>query len=279
MVVLDEGRDYFAAAWLLQLAREERVFQNPRDVKGSLRDIFANLLPMIEQQEMAQTPDWPETWIHLYGAEDFQFEVYVSPLQVWLDISENRPGQGGSAVYAGIATYAFNTERTFVGDPAGLSQLALRRRTDAMLCSALKHGTTRHLRPHPFQKDGDVTNGVPPLDWIAGNTLDNIQSMIETGIESLAHHVPEIRDVYFCFDSTAFKDAEGGQLLDSTLAEWGNQLAGSGEARAGLSSFKRCILLQSLVRQESGARPALLEQVLRQPSHFLVGGHLDGIFY
>lgn len=136
MVVLEDGRDKFAAAWLLHLAREEDIFQNPPDASRTLKEIFETLLPTIQQQSMTESPDWPETWVHCYGSDDFLFEVYVSPLNVWLDISDNRTGRGGSAVYAGIATFAFNVGRTFIGDPAGLSILALRRRTDAMLCYA-----------------------------------------------------------------------------------------------------------------------------------------------
>jgi hypothetical protein len=275
----DSGRDTFAAQWLLHLAAESEIFQNPAGTISNLPKIFAKLLPHVTFDGMTENEDWPETHIHQYSAGDFQFEVYVSPIQVWLDISENQPGRGGSAVYAGIASFAFNTGRRFIGDPEGLSAVALRRRTDAMLCSALKHGSTNHLAPHPYQVEGDVENGVPALAWRHGHTLDNIQSLIETGVQSLAHCVPEISHASFSFESNAFQDANGRPLLDSTLASWGDQLARGGEARAGVATFKRCLLLRSLVRQKGDARSALLEQVLCEPSQFLESGQLGGIFY
>ena len=272
-------RDTFAAQWLRHLAREEGIFQNPPHPGTHLNEIFANLLPTVSLEKVTEPQEWPETLTYHYGCEGFQFDVYISPIRVWLDISENEPGRGGSAVYSGIASFAFTTRRQFIGDPDGLSLLALRRRTDAMLCSALKHGTTDHLAPHAYQIEGDAENGVPALVWESGNTLGNIQSMIETGVTSLAHCVPEIRNASFCFDTRTFKDFEGRQLLDTALADWGTQLARGGTARAGNATFKRSILLQSLVRQESGTRPALLEQVLREPSQFLETFELSGIFY
>ena len=82
-------------------------------------------------------------------------DFYVMQIkdEVWIDVSEFETGDGGPAIYAAVAEYALNTGRQFIGDPAGLSFVALRRRTDAMLSSALKHGTSRHtptrLRARP----------------------------------------------------------------------------------------------------------------------------------
>ena len=81
------------------------------------------------------------------------FYVMQTKDEVWIDVSEFETGDGGNRVYSAVADYALNTGRQFIGDPAGLSFVALRRRTDAMLSSALKHGTSRHtptrLRARP----------------------------------------------------------------------------------------------------------------------------------
>ena len=48
-----------------------------------------------------------------------------------------------------------------------------------MLSSALKHGTTDHLAPHPRQIEGDPKLGVPPLQWSEGDPLGILDAMPE----------------------------------------------------------------------------------------------------
>ncbi len=227
--------------------------------------------------------DRPDThrfdFAYTTAQRDIFFNVYVNAMETWLDVSESSPGLGGSAIYAGVATFAFNTRRTFVGDPDGLSDLALRRRLDNMLCSAVKYGSTNHIAPHPDQVSGSEGLGIPPLRWVRGQTLDNIQCMIDTAIVSLENVVPEVAHAHYDFQAKTFRNSEGGQLLEPVLGSWGNKLAGSGKASAGITTFKRCILLRSLVRQESISRPFLLEQVLCDSSQFVDHGELLGIFY
>ncbi|MFF3703901.1 hypothetical protein [Pseudomonas qingdaonensis] len=268
----------FAAQWLLILGKKPGLYQNPAGWGDNLPKILERLMPHVQYEGMVED-ERPETYVQSYGNERLNFDVYVTPIEVWLDISGNPPGVGGSAVYAGIGSFAHGSKRRFVGDPEGLSELALRRRTDAMLSSAIKHGTTDHLAPHTYQVDGNMQLGVPPIDWVDGQTLHNVQAMIHTGIESLAHYVPEMRDACYNFTTYSFQGPNGGPLLDGTLEDWSNKLAGSGKARGGHATFKRNILLRSLVQSESSERPLLLEQVLRQPDQFLSNDALDGIFY
>ncbi|MBC3438670.1 hypothetical protein HU735_24920 [Pseudomonas sp. BW16M2] len=267
----------FAAQWLLAIAADE-LFQTPRTDEGNLVSIIRRLLPDTTHLDTLDAEDYPETFKFEFEGP-LQFDVYVGPIKVWLDISDNRPGRGGSAVYSGVASFARNSRRVFIGDPDGLSDLALRRRTDAMLSSAIKYGTTDHLAPHQYQREGNSTLGVPPLPWTHGHTLDNIQSMIETGVASLASCVPEICNAIYEFESKTFVDAEGRPLLETVLGGWSDKLARSGEARAGLATLKRNILLRSLVCQTAESRSALLEQALREPHQLLEGSDLFGIFY
>jgi len=124
----------------------------------------------------------------------------------------------------------------FIGDPEGLSDIALRRRTEAMLSSALKHGATRHLAPHPRQIEGDTKLGVPPLHWNEGSDVDNIRSLIETTFESLAHHVPEIRNGTYDFDTGTFRTGEGEPISDESFDAWATT-SGGRAARAGSRSL------------------------------------------
>jgi len=281
MVDIESGA--FAVEWLLVLSGEADLFFNPRSGEKNLKHIVERFLPGATLHSMHPVEDRPET--HRYdfafqaAQRDIFFNVYVNTIETWLDVSESRPGLGGSTIYAAVATFANNRGLTFVGDPDGLSDLALRRRLDNMLCSAIKYGSTDHLAPHPDQITGCDRLGVPPLRWVKGRTLDNIQYMIETVIASLVNVVPEIAHAHYDFHAKTFCDSEGGQLLEPVFGGWSNQLAGSGTASAGITTFKRCILLRSLVRQESSARPFLLEQVLRDSHKFVNDGDLFGIFY
>ncbi|WP_152974502.1 hypothetical protein [Pseudomonas asplenii] len=154
-----EGRT-FAAEWLLRLSKEEDLFFNPRSGEGNLKNIMERFLPGSTLHSIHSVADRPGT--HRYdfafqaAHQDIFFNVYVNSIETWLDVSESRPGLGGSAIYAAVATFSYNRGLTFVGDPDGLSDLALRRRLDNMLCSAIKYGTTDHLAPPILSKSRAV---------------------------------------------------------------------------------------------------------------------------
>jgi hypothetical protein len=157
--------------------------------------------------------------------------------------------------------------------------VALRRRTDAMLSSAIKQGTTDHLAPHAYQEQGNAGMGVPPLKWRKGDTLGNVQAMIDTSLASLTHDVPEITGAHFDFTSRTFRTGEGVALSDEAMDKWGNALRRDRAAGAGRATLKRGLLLGSLSRAEGGKRPGLLAQVLSEQGQRLLGSGLRETFY
>ncbi|MET3135114.1 N12 class adenine-specific DNA methylase [Oxalobacteraceae bacterium GrIS 1.11] len=105
---------------------------------------------------------------------------------VWIDVSLLNEGGGyGAKMYHIAANYAHNTNKVFIGDPAGMSHAALLRRPEQMLSSALKFGTTEHLAPHPKQIRGNAANGIAPLDWIYGDHLGNIHKLIDVNLKHI----------------------------------------------------------------------------------------------
>ncbi|MFW3899186.1 hypothetical protein [Pseudomonas bharatica] len=58
---------------------------------------------------------------------------------------------------------------------------------------------------------------------------------------------------HYNFQARTFCNSEGRQLLEPVLGSRGHKLARGGKASAGVTTFKRCILPRSLVRQESCA--------------------------
>ena len=103
----------------------------------------------------------------------------IDQRDVWLDVSRLQPGEAGSRIYAIVANYAYNNGDLFIGDPDGLTDKAMVRRTENMLNSALKFGTTEHLAPHPRQVRGAAELGIAPLDWVYGDHVGNVHKMID----------------------------------------------------------------------------------------------------
>ena len=129
-----------------------------------------------------------------------------------LDVSDLKPGQAGSLIYQIAGDFAHNTGKVFVGDRHGLSHIAQIRRTDNMLSSALRWGTTEHLRPHDLQRDPEVA-GVRPLNWKVGDDANNLRELAITQSETLCRLFPEIRkfDLQFRYRSFRKQGWHGGQ--------------------------------------------------------------------
>jgi hypothetical protein len=112
---------------------------------------------------------------------------------VWIDVSSLGTGDNGAKVYNIAATFAHNTGRIFIGDPHGLSAVALRRRLEHMISSALKFGTTAHLAPHPDQVRGG--HGVPALRWVYGDDVGNVERMIAASVKALDNAFPSSKKI------------------------------------------------------------------------------------
>ncbi|SFU79239.1 hypothetical protein SAMN05216417_1432 [Nitrosospira multiformis] len=65
--------------------------------------------------------------------------------EVFIDVRDYATGEGGQAVYAAVANYAFNTRKVFIADPAGLTLDLLVRRTSNMLSAAIRYGMIDYL--------------------------------------------------------------------------------------------------------------------------------------
>lgn len=130
---------------------------------------------------------------------------------VWLDVSNLKAGHNGTVLYNIASTFAHNTGRIFIGDPNGLSDAAMRRRSENMLSSALKFGTTKHLAPHPRQTVGGA--GVPPLKWVYGDDVGNIERLIDLNLKALDNANPDAKRLSYDLDTGTFSDARTGRQI------------------------------------------------------------------
>lgn len=285
--------DIFPAEWLVEMSDADEMFRSKPTSSTTIDGALSDLLPGI-RFERAVTPRSDLTGDALEGLFDkynpdrasifetpagHRFVVFERGSEVWLDVHRLREGEGGSGIYQAVSDYAFNTGKVFIGDPDGLSDVALRRRNEAMLSSALKHGTTDHIAPHPRQTKGEAEIGVPPLRWVQGDTLGNIQAMIDVSLVSTLGGVPKLQDAHFDFSDGTFRDGDSRILSDDDLAAAAAAARGSGSPGAGRATVKRGILLHSLSRSTSGERPSLLERVLDERGQQILGSRLRGTFY
>lgn len=183
---------------------------------------------------------------------------------VWIDASLLSSGAGGGRLYAIAAAYAHNTGRVFIGDPAGLSDEALRRRPEQMLSSALKYGTTEHLAPHPRQISGDAKLGVPPLRWAYGDDLGNIRRLLEVTVASLDN--AGLDEITFDPSTGRFADSAGQEVGRDGIGAWVEAGYGRG-ANAGGRTLARSAVFRALLREEGrggqggGRRDGLLARL------------------
>lgn len=197
---------------------------------------------------------------------------------VYTDVSLLKEGGAGAMVYNIAATYAHNTGRIFIGDPAGLSDVAMRRRTEHMLSSALKFGTTRHLAPHPRQTEGDRKIGVPPMRWTYGDDVGNIESLVQTSLAAFDY--ADTNPLTFEPDTGRFIDRSGNEPDAGSLQRSVKDREGR-EARVGLASLKRNAILRALLPTGSGKVSERGSQLLERLLD--VAGQPDspasGVFY
>ncbi len=293
------GDDPVLLGWTM-LARNDDVFRldtsNKKSVPAIINDLIARSEVSAVNKDFAESADADVGWEIVIRAENGDVgivHVFQKGKSVWLDVSALSPGQSGSEVYNAIANYAFNTDRVLIGDPAGLSDIALSRRLENMISSALKFGTTRHLWPHGRQVKGDSARQpgddsiVPGITWKDGDDVHNLRQMIGASYQAVRRQFPEMRDLRYNPESDVFEDVKTGkEWTRDDFNEAARELrAGAsgqdhargkggvgGAATAGGTTLERAVFTQTLLSAESGeVRGRLLERLGSLGSERLVG--------
>lgn len=194
--------------------------------------------------------------------------------EVWIDVSKLIAGQdSGNRIYAIAAAYAHNNGKVLIGDPAGLSRKAFYRRTENMLSSALKYGTTKHLRPHVaqeipgeyFRAEGYDNFGdrLRPLNWNEDDDVGNLKELVYTAYKSAIDNVPELKNVVFDPEQNRFTTLEGRPFSDDDFAKLVSKHSGQkgGTYSLGSRTAKRAAFYNTFLRSQSTeARKRLLDQ-------------------
>lgn len=185
---------------------------------------------------------------------------------VYLDVSKVSEGKSGSLIYNIASTFAHNTGRIFIGDPNGLSRVAMRRRLENMISTALKFGTTDHIAPHPDQVKGDASIGVPPLKWVYGDSVGNIRRMIDVSLKAMENSV--LKPYFYEPATGTFTNPQDrGRPVERVAGTSSGKLSGVSRTTPGWSNTRaRAAVFNALLRAsgkgasgEVGGRNGLLE--------------------
>lgn len=284
------------------LAQDDDFFANPISKEKSFEAVMKDIAPEFTVKKVAIGGDVKqgyELWTNKPDGE------MVGPVRVMvnkdgtveLDISKFGEGKRGNAIYQAVGDFAYNNGLKFIGDRAGLSPIAQIRRTEQMLSSALRHGTTRHLGGHYLLENPEV-KGVEPLRWQDGNDAHNLREMVRVTRKTIENLVPEIADIGYNFKTRRFEDSNGNEVTDQDFKDLatsartnklsvGRRTGGvQYETPVGWRTLKRSALFNSLARAESGTgeggngrRNDILAEISRQLSEHSLDPALQNLAY
>lgn len=246
-------------------------------------------------------------WLITSPEADTSSFIYEADDRVWLDVSELKSGAGmGSEIYQAVADFCANTGKIFIGDPEGLTEVAVLRRTEQMFSSALRHKTTDHIAPHLNQLEaindaGQRIPNVTPLSWDDSELEKRLASMIRTSYTNVLNQIPELCHVEYDFERSQYRaigqSAESGSVAGRLARHinenpvgfgWmglqeaiGREISPMARAVASSATVKRTVLTNSLIRiHQQSARghevPANVTELLSRAS---AASDLSNILY
>lgn len=267
------------------MAEDSRLFTNPKYTGKRLDDAIGMMNPGLVVQKIALPQNfynngYDNAWEISSATTGTATVELMKPKggqrqEVYIDIENFDPGERGEHVYQAVADWAHNNGYHFIGDPRGLSAIAQIRRTEQMISSALKWGTTRHLGVHAKQRNPTVKGVAGIKTWHDGRTLtpeqeiENLAALVEASHATLTTLVPEAGALRYNFDTARLEKADGSEATDRDLeavvrAARGRPLqgatgpavpAGHPDAKAtpvGARTIKRLVLTSSLLEQAAG---------------------------
>jgi hypothetical protein len=288
--------DSVVTAAMEYLARDPEFFQTPssdsRDVYAITKDIDPGFRVEKLGPSMTKEKKADRAWeVYVPESKVRAGVIMTNEKDVWVDLQYLREGQDrGNRIYAIAMAYAHNNGKKFIGDPLGLTKSAFYRRTENMLSSALKYGTTRHLTPHVAQEipdeyytgaDNAWGKKQAKLDWKEGDDVHNIKQLIYTSYSNAVQNVPELKDVIYDPTTEQFKYADGRPFTDEDSQRIAAELSRAmGPYRAGSATLKRAALFNTFLRQSGQeGRRQLLDSLVNQLQGRGLAPALRGVMY
>lgn len=162
--------------------------------------------------------------------------------------SKDKKSGGGSQLYAAALDWIHNNGKRIKDDPAGLTGINAVRRTSNFFASAIRWGTTSHLKPHTDQAVGKWTkNDVLNTSLLATKELENVLKLI-----------PSARALRFDFQSGTFLAGENALTDADFEGEISSHNAGA--QGIGVSTLQRAIITASAIQEfQRGTAQSALE--------------------
>lgn len=241
-----------------ELSKHDEIFRYPVSDKQTLEGIMSDVKPDFKLID-SDTRGKITRSIFEVGKTGREFYVFEKDDKVWIDVLGLKSGDSGNAVYAAVGNYAVNAGKVFIGDPKGLLEAAVLRRTNAMLSLALHYGRTDFMEASPEQIKGDTEKGIKPLKW-EGDHNNKLMALIDSVTSTTFDSIPILKGYRYDFDNQQFEDKLGRPLRP----DWAGRLAREPVARkihAGEATLRRSVFLKSLASSTSSQKSELLERI------------------
>lgn len=158
--------------------------------------------------------------------------VYVNELgEYWVDLSNlKRAGGVGGMIYAKVADFAAKNGGVFRGDPMGLSDDALLKRTEHMASGIARRKQSASFVPHDRQlnpydekhKNSPLNKHVRPIQWTNGNDTMNRREIVKTAFHNITQVMPELRHAWI--DPDTGRILQRGSPISAKFNDWVSDL-------------------------------------------------------
>jgi hypothetical protein len=164
--------------------------------------------------------------------------------------SKGKKGGGGAQIYQAALDWIHNNGKRIKDDPGGLTSINAIRRTSNFASSALRHGTTKHLKPHDRQK----------VPW-GKNAAINTAALLTKEMDNAFKAVAEARNWRYDFTRDEFIDSTG-QPVGQQQIERAVLDAHPDTSGIGLATLQRAIVTASALETfQRGESEGLLSQI------------------
>lgn len=252
----------------LEVARHEKAFSlGPTPKSTNMQDILNQLAgPMAKEIRIVPVKDGNGK-IYKYVFKDNAGGFIIFDMSAGFPhVNSFYAKKLGTPIYQTIYAFAHNNGLTVYEDPGGLSEEAQLRRTSQMLSSALRFGTTKHMRPAvPQDLQGWSNRGTPEA------TANNIGLLAMKEAELVFDRLPELRG-YNYSDGSYYDDR--GTRLPSNSVKLRNaafnrrimQIDRHFHERTGARTLARALATRRLEGPGGGLRNPLLQPDSSRPA-------------
>ena len=148
--------------------------------------------------------------------------------------SQGKQSGGGSQLYMAALDWIHNNGKR-IKDDAGLTSINAIRRTSNFLASAIRWGTTKHLKPHADQG----------MKWTKSDAL-NVSALAAKEMANAFNAVAEARSWRYDFTSGEFRDSQN-QRLTRERFETAVRVGNPAQSGVGLSTLQRAVITHSAI--------------------------------